>query len=78
MNLLLASMNQEYAIRKLRMPLNPSEERVKQIRFLNNLGFVEDAVIMVVAEHGGNLIVKIKDSRVAIGRELAKLVEIQE
>ena len=36
-------------------------------RFLENLGFVVGSEVVVVSEISGNLIVNIKDSRVAIG-----------
>ena len=39
---------------------------------LANFGFVKDAVIKVVNENDGNLIVYVKDSRVAIGKDIAK------
>ena len=40
-------------------------------RFLENLGFVAGTEITVVSSIGGNLIVNVKDSRVAIGRDMA-------
>lgn len=40
-------------------------------RHLHNLGFVEDANIYVVSKSGGNLIVVVKDTRVAISKEMA-------
>ena len=40
-------------------------------RFLENLGFVVGGAVTVVAETGGNLIVNVKDSRVAIGKDMA-------
>lgn len=40
--------------------------------FLEKLGFVAGAAITVVSSMGGNLIVNIKDSRVAIDRNMAK------
>ena len=40
--------------------------------FLENLGFVTGATITVVSSIGGNLIVNIKDSRVAIDKEMAR------
>ena len=40
--------------------------------FLEKLGFVAGAAITVVSSIGGNLIVNIKDSRVAIDKEMAK------
>lgn len=39
--------------------------------FLASLGFVEGARVTVVSELGGNLIVNIKDSRVAISKAMA-------
>ena len=37
-------------------------------RFLANLGFVDGAAVTVISELNGNLIVNIKDSRVAINK----------
>ncbi len=45
-------------------------------RFLENLGFVVGGVVTVVSEIGGNMIVNIKDSRVAIGRDMANKIMI--
>lgn len=44
--------------------------------FLEKLGFVTGAAITVVSSMGGNLIVNIKDSRVAIDKEMAKGIMI--
>jgi len=38
---------------------------------LAELGFVVDAAVTVVSEMGGNLILQIKDSRVALDRTMA-------
>ena len=43
---------------------------------LAELGFVVDTEITVVAELGGNLIVQIKDSRVALDRGMANRIMI--
>lgn len=43
-------------------------------RFLENLGFVTGGKITVVSVIGGNVIVNIKDSRVAISREMANKI----
>ena len=43
-------------------------------RFLNNLGFVVGAEVSVVSAIGGNVIVNIKDSRVAINEDMAKRI----
>ncbi len=40
-------------------------------KFLENLGFVVGSSVTVVSDIGGNLIVNIKDSRVAIGKDMA-------
>ncbi|HHY26201.1 MAG TPA: ferrous iron transport protein A [Desulfitobacterium dehalogenans] len=40
-------------------------------RFLENLGFVEGAVIAVVTELAGNVIVSVKDTRVAVNKAMA-------
>ncbi len=39
--------------------------------FLEKLGFVTGASVTVISEAGGNLIVNIKDSRIAIGKDMA-------
>ena len=53
-------------------------EKDNQDRHLANLGFVLGADIMVVAESEGNLIVKVKDSRVGIGNDIARKIMVQE
>lgn len=40
-------------------------------RFLANLGFVEGASVSVISELGGNMIVNVKDSRVALSKSMA-------
>ena len=45
-------------------------------RFLNNLGFVVGAEVSVVSAIGGNVIVNIKDSRVAINDDMAKRIMV--
>jgi len=45
-------------------------------RFLNNLGFVVGAEVSVVSAIGGNVIVNIKDSRVAINEDMAKRIMV--
>ena len=42
--------------------------------FLSSLGFVEGAVVQVVSEMGGNLIVNVKDTRVAINKTMASRI----
>lgn len=43
-------------------------------RFLENLGFVTGGMVTVVSEIGGNMIVNVKDSRVAIGKDIANKI----
>ena len=45
-------------------------------RFLNNLGFVVGAEVSVVSAIGGNVIVNIKFSRVAINEDMAKRIMV--
>ncbi len=45
-------------------------------RFLENLGFVIGGWITIVSEMNGNLIVKVKDSRVAISKEMANKIMV--
>ncbi|MBS5082064.1 MAG: FeoA family protein [Clostridiales bacterium] len=45
-------------------------------RFLENLGFVTGAAVTVVSAIQGNVIVNIKDSRVAINQDMAKKIMI--
>ena len=48
------------------------KEDIRQ--FLENLGFVVGAAVTVISTSGGNLIVNIKDSRVAIGKDMASRI----
>ena len=45
-------------------------------KFLENLGFVDGAVVTVVSSLGGNMILKVKDSRVALGRDMASKIQV--
>ena len=40
-------------------------------KFLENLGFVTGSVVTVVSEISGNMILNVKDSRVALGKDMA-------
>lgn len=44
--------------------------------FLESLGFVMGGFVNVVSMTGGDLIVKVKDSRVAISREMANKIMV--
>lgn len=43
-------------------------------RFLENLGFVAGGTVTVVSRTGGNVIVNVKDSRIAIGKDMANKI----
>ena len=45
-------------------------------RFLENLGFVVGSTVTVVSEAQGNMIVNIKNSRVAIGKDMANKIMV--
>lgn len=45
-------------------------------RFLENLGFVTGGAVTVVSKINGNLIVNVRDSRVAIGKDMANRIMI--
>ncbi|MDO4331238.1 MAG: FeoA family protein [Eubacteriales bacterium] len=45
-------------------------------KFLENLGFVTGGIVTVVSQTGGNLIVNIKDSRIAIGKDMANRIMV--
>lgn len=64
MPLTLASIGEENII--LKVGGNP---RVK--KHLEDLGLVAGGVVTIVSTLGGNLIVNVKESRVAISREMA-------
>lgn len=45
-------------------------------KFLGNLGFVTGGVVTVVSEISGNMILNVKDSRVALGKDMANKIMI--
>lgn len=45
-------------------------------KFLENLGFVVGGEVTVVSEAAGNIIVNVKDSRVAIGKDMANKIMV--
>ena len=45
-------------------------------RFLENLGFVSGAHVIVVSEMGGNMIVNVKDARIAISKSMANRIMV--
>lgn len=64
MPLTMVKIGEENVIRHV-----SGKEETRQ--FLEKLGFVAGSVVMVVAENSGNIIVNIKESRIAIGKDMA-------
>ena len=69
MPLIFAEVGEENIIRKV-----GGSEEVKH--HLENLGFVVGGSATVVSEIAGNLIVSVKDARVAISREMAQKIMV--
>ena len=69
MPLMFAQVGEENIIRKI-----GGSPEVKQ--HLENLGFVVGGTVKVVNALGGNVIVNVKESRVAISEEMAKKIMI--
>ena len=69
MPLALAEIGQENMIRKV----GGSPELRKH---LEDLGYTAGGTVTVVASLGGNIIVKVKESRVAISEEMARKIMI--
>ncbi|MCH1942532.1 FeoA family protein [Holdemania massiliensis] len=69
MPLTLAQTGQINAVKRI-----GGKEEVR--RFLNSLGLVEGSEVMLVSQNQGNVIVKVKESRVAISKEMANKIMI--
>ncbi len=69
MPLLLAEIGEDNIIKKV-----GGTPEVK--KHLENLGFVPGGVVRIVSEAGGNLIVNVKESRVAISRAMASKIMV--
>lgn len=67
MPLTLAEVGQENRIKKV-----GGRQDVRE--HLENLGFVAGGVITVVSAMGGNVIVNVRDSRVAVSKEMAQMI----
>ena len=70
MPLSLANIGEENMIRKIG---GSPEVRAH----LGDLGFVPGGTVAVVSRLGGNLIVNVKESRVAISEEMARKIMVQ-
>ena len=69
MPLTLARVGQINAVKRI-----GGKEEVR--RFLNSLGFIEGSEVMLISQNQGNVIVKVKESRVAISKEMARKIMI--
>ena len=69
MPLTLANIGEENMIKKV---VGKPETR----KFLENLGFVAGGSVTVISEIGGNVIVNVKDSRVAVSKEMASKIMV--
>ena len=69
MPLPLAQVGQINAVKRI-----GGKEEVR--RFLNSLGFIEGSEVMLISQNQGNVIVKVKESRVAISKEMARKIMI--
>ena len=67
MPLTMACPDDKFLIKKIN-----GKEEVR--RFLENLGFVAGAEVSVISKMCGNVIVQIKESRVAISKEMAQKI----
>lgn len=69
MPLTLANTGEETIIKKVGG--NPDTRK-----FLENLGFVAGSAVTVISEISGNVIVNVKDSRVAVSKEMAQKIMV--
>ena len=69
MPLTLAEVGEENIIRKI-----GRKQEVKA--HLENLGFVAGGAVTVVSAIGGNVIVNVKDSRIAVSKEMAQKIMV--
>lgn len=69
MPLSMANIGESLEIKKV-----GGKEETRQ--FLAKLGFVAGGSVVVVSDIGGNMIVNVKDSRVAIGKDMANKIVV--
>ena len=69
MPIVMAPVNRELKIVKI-----IADEKVK--KHLENLGFIVGDRVNVITEQNGNIIVKVKESRIAISREMAMKIYV--
>lgn len=69
LSLTMASQGEPMTIKKI-----GGKQETK--KFLETLGFVVGGTVTVVSEINGNMIVNVKDSRVAIGKDMANKIMV--
>ena len=69
MPLVLAGIDEENVIKKV-----GGKPEVK--KHLENLGFVVGSDVKIISTMGGNIIVKVKESRIAISEEMARKIMV--
>ncbi len=69
MPLLFANIGEEYSIQRLSGSIDVKKH-------LEDLGFVVGGKVSIVASNNGNLILNVKDSRIAIDRSLASKIYV--
>ena len=69
MPLTLASIGEENIIKKV-----GGKSEVK--KHLENLGFTAGSNVTIISSNGGNVIVNVKDSRIAISKEMAQKIMV--
>ncbi|MBQ4506717.1 MAG: ferrous iron transport protein A [Firmicutes bacterium] len=69
MPLNLADIGTEYIVKRI-----SGKQEIKQ--HLENLGFVAGATVIVVSKVAGNVIVNVKESRIAINSEMAQKIYV--
>ena len=67
----LATMGKKYKVIRI-------NGRDEQKRHLNNLGFVEGETVQIANEVEGNLIIAVKDSRIALSKEMSNRIVVEE
>lgn len=68
----------------LSMALNGEQMKIKKIngkdetrRFIESLGFVSGGYVTVVSVMGGNMIIGVKDTRIAISKAMAGRIIVE-
>ena len=67
----LATMGKKYKVIRI-------NGRDEQKRHLKNLGFVEGETVQIANELEGNLIIAVKDSRIALSKEMSNRIVVEE